>query len=130
MSDKLATIKEHLDGLTLAEAAQLVKMLEEAWGVSAAAPVAMAAMPMGGGGGGAAEAAEEKTEFDLVLEDAGAEKIKVIKAVREINPALGLKEAKDVVEAAPTNVLTAVAKEAAEAAAKALQEAGAKVSVK
>ncbi len=129
MSDKLATIKEHLDGLTLAEAAQLVKMLEEAWGVSAAAPVAMAAMPMGGGGG-AAEAAEEKTEFDLVLEDAGAEKIKVIKAVREINPALGLKEAKDVVEAAPTNVLTAVAKEAAEAAAKALQEAGAKVSVK
>lgn len=129
MADKLTTIKEHLDGLTLAEAAELVKMLEEAWGVSAAAPMAMAVMPAGGGGGGA-EPVEEQTEFDLILEDAGAEKIKVIKAVREINPALGLKEAKDVVEAAPTAVMTGVAKEAAEAAAKALQEAGAKVSVK
>ncbi|MCC7019925.1 MAG: 50S ribosomal protein L7/L12 [Ardenticatenales bacterium] len=129
MSDKLAKIKEQLDGLTLSEAADLVKQLEEAWGVSAAAPMAMAAMPMGGGGG-SAEPVEEQTEFDLVLEDAGAEKIKVIKAVRELNPALGLKEAKDVVEAAPTAVMTGVAKEAAEAGAKSLQEAGAKVSVK
>lgn len=128
MSDKLSTIKEHLDGLTLSEASELVKMLEEAWGVSAAAPMAMMAMPAGGGG--AAEAVEEQTEFDLILEDAGAEKIKVIKAVREINPSLGLKEAKDVVEAAPTAVMTGVAKEAAEAAAKSLQDAGAKVSVK
>ncbi|MEO8084751.1 MAG: 50S ribosomal protein L7/L12 [Ardenticatenales bacterium] len=127
MSDKLSTIKEHLDGLTLAEASELVKMLEEAWGVSAAAPMAMMAAPAGAA---AAEAVEEQTEFDLILEDAGAEKIKVIKAVREINPSLGLKEAKDVVEAAPTAVMTGVAKEAAEAAAKSLQDAGAKVSVK
>jgi len=125
----LAKIKEQLDGLTLVEAAELVKVLEEAWGVSAAAPVMMGAMPAGGGGDAAADAAEQ-TEFALVLEDVGAQKIKVIKAVREVNPSLGLKEAKEVVEGAPTNVLEGVNREDAEAAGKKLEEAGAKVSVK
>lgn len=123
----LSKIKEQLDGLTLVEASELVSMLEEAWGVSAAAPVMMGAMPSGGG---EAVAVEEKVEFDLVLEDVGAQKIKVIKAVREVNPTLGLKEAKDVVESAPTNVLTAVTKDEAEAAGKVLEEAGAKIAVK
>lgn len=125
----LSKIKEQLDGLTLVEAAELVSMLEEAWGVSAAAPVMMGAMPAGGGGGEAV-AAVEQSEFDLVLEDVGAQKIKVIKAVREVNPSLGLKEAKDVVEAAPTTVLSGVPKEDAEAAGKVLEEAGAKVAIK
>lgn len=129
MSDKLTKIKEQLDGLTLSEAADLVKQLEEAWGVSAAAPMAMAAMPMGGGGG-SAEPVEEQTEFDLVLEDAGAEKIKVIKAVRELNPALGLKEAKDVVDGAPKEIKGGVSKdEAAQIKAK-LEAEGAEVEVK
>ncbi len=123
----LAKIKEQLDGLTLVEASELVSMLEEAWGVSAAAPVMMGAMPSGGG---EAVAVADQVEFDLVLEDVGAQKIKVIKAVREVNPTLGLKEAKDVVESAPTNILTAVTKDEAEAAVKVLEEAGAKVAVK
>ncbi|MCB0217355.1 MAG: 50S ribosomal protein L7/L12 [Caldilineae bacterium] len=121
-------IKDMLNELTLAEASQLVKDLEEAWGVTAAAPMAMGAMPMMAGA--AAEEAEEQTEFDVVLEDAGAQKIKVIKAVREVNSALGLKEAKEVVEAAPTAVMQGLTKEDAEAAKAKLEEAGAKVSIK
>ena len=121
-------IKDLLNELTLAEASQLVKDLEEAWGVTAAAPMAMGVMPMMAGGG--AEEAEEQTEFDVVLEDAGAQKIKVIKAVREVNSALGLKEAKEVVEAAPTAVMQGLTKEDAEAAKAKLEEAGAKVSIK
>jgi len=126
----LAAIKEQLDALTLVEAAELVKTLEEAWGVTAAAPMMMGAMPMAGGAGGDAAAAEEKTDFDVVLEDVGAQKIKVIKAVREIDSALGLKEAKDVVEGAPSTVLSGVNKEQAENAVKVLAEAGAKAVVK
>jgi large subunit ribosomal protein L7/L12 len=124
----LAKIQEQLSELTLAEAAELVKSLEEAWGVSAAAPVMMGGMPMMGGEGAAVE--EEKTEFDVVLEDVGAEKIKVIKAVREVNPGLGLKEAKEVVESAPTAVLESMTKEDAESAKATLEAAGAKVAIK
>jgi large subunit ribosomal protein L7/L12 len=119
---------EEIEKLTLPEVAELVHMLEERWGVSAAAPVAVAAV--GGVGAGGAEAAEEKTEFDVVLEDIGAEKIKVIKAVREVNQSLGLREAKEVVESAPAPILEAVTKEEAEAAQKTLEEAGAKVVIK
>ncbi len=124
----LQAIKEQLDGLTLVEAAELVKMLEEAWGVSAAAPVAMAAA-MPGAGAGAAEAVEEQTEFDVVLKDVGAKKINVIKAVRALTN-LGLKEAKELVESAPAPVLQAVSKEAAEDAKKQLEAEGAAVDVK
>ena len=121
-------IIEQLDKLTLPEAAELVKKLEEHWGVSAAAPMMMGAMPMAG----AAPAAEavEQTEFEVMLNDVGAEKIKVIKAVREVNPTLGLKEAKDVVEAAPASIASGVNKEEAERAKKILEDAGAKVTVK
>jgi large subunit ribosomal protein L7/L12 len=124
----LQAIKEQLDGLTLVEAAELVQMLEEAWGVSAAAPVAMAAA-MPGAGAGAAEAVEEQTEFDVVLKDVGAKKINVIKAVRALTN-LGLKEAKELVESAPAPVLQAVSKEAAEDAKKQLEAEGAAVDVK
>jgi large subunit ribosomal protein L7/L12 len=124
----LNAIKEQLDGLTLLEAAQLVKMLEEAWGVSAAAPVAVAAA---GAGGGAVAAApvEEQTEFDVILKDVGAKKINVIKVVRALTN-LGLKEAKDLVESAPAPVLQAVSKDAAEDAKKQLEAEGAQVDVK
>jgi large subunit ribosomal protein L7/L12 len=117
-----------LEKLTLPEVAELVKMLEERWGVSAAAPVMMGAMP--GMAAAAAEAVEEQTEFTVVLEAVGPEKVKVIKAVREINPNLGLKEAKDVVEGAPSNIVENVKKEEAEAAKKTLEDAGAKVAIK
>ena len=127
---KLEKIVEELEGLTLPEVAELKKMLEERWGVTAAAPIMMGAMPVAGAAGGEAEAAEEKTEFDVVLEEVGAEKIKVIKAVREINPELGLREAKEVVEGAPSTVLQGAKKEDAEAATKSLEEAGAKVTIK
>lgn len=127
---KLEKIVEELEGLTLPEVAELKKMLEERWGVTAAAPIMMGAMPVAGAAGGEAEAAEEKTEFDVVLEEVGAEKIKVIKAVREINPELGLREAKEVVEGAPSTVLQGAKKEDAEAAKKSLEEAGAKVTIK
>lgn len=122
----LQTIKEQLDGLTLLEASQLVKMLEEAWGVSAAAPVAMAAAPAAAA---AAEVVEEQTEFDVVLKDAGAKKINVIKVVRALTN-LGLKEAKDVVESAPSTLLTAVTKEAAQDAKAKLEAEGAGVDIK
>ena len=123
----LAKIVEDLSSLTVLEAAELSKMLEEKWGVSAAAPVAVAAVA--GGAGGAAEAAEEKTEFDVVLTDAGAQKINVIKEVRAIT-GLGLKEAKDLVEAAPKPVKEGVSKDEAEEIKKKLEDAGAKVELK
>ncbi len=124
----LSRIVEDLSSLTVLEAAELSKMLEERWGVSAAAPVAVAAA--GGGGGGAAAApAEEKTEFDVVLTAAGDKKINVIKEVRAIT-GLGLKEAKDLVEAAPKTVKEGVAKAEAEDIRKKLEEAGAKVDLK
>ncbi|HRW03783.1 MAG: 50S ribosomal protein L7/L12 [Caldilineaceae bacterium] len=126
----LQALKEQLDGLTLLEASELVKMLEEAWGVSAAAPVAMAgAMPAGGAAGGAEAAAEEQTEFDVILKDAGGKKINVIKVVRALT-SLGLKEAKDLVESAPAPVLQGVAKEAAQDAKAQLEAEGASVDVK
>ena len=123
----LVKIVDDLSNLTVLEAAELSKMLEEKWGVSAAAPVAVAAVA--GGGGAAAEAAEEKDEFDVVLADAGAQKINVIKEVRGIT-GLGLKEAKDLVEGAPKTVKEGVAKAEAEELKKKLEEAGAKVELK
>ena len=127
MSD-IAKLKEELGKLSVLEAAELVKSLEEEWGVSAAAPVAaVAAAPADGGGG---EAAEEKTEFDVVLAEAGGNKIAVIKAVRGVASGLGLAEAKKLVESAPATVAEGVAKDAAEEAKKALEEAGAKVELK
>lgn len=123
----LQTIKEQLDSLTLLEAAELVKMLEEAWGVSAAAPVAMAAAA--GGGAAAAAPVEEQTEFDVVLRDVGAKKINVIKVVRSLTN-LGLKEAKDLVESAPAPILQAVSKDAATEAKTQLEAEGAAVDIK
>jgi large subunit ribosomal protein L7/L12 len=122
----LAKIVDDLSSLTVLEAAELSKMLEEKWGVSAAAPVAVAAA---GGGAAPAEAAEEKTEFDVVLADAGAQKINVIKEVRAIT-GLGLKEAKDLVEAAPKPVKEGVSKDDAEKFKAQLEAAGAKVELK
>ena len=122
----LEKIVEELSSLTVMEAAELSKMLEEKWGVSAAAPVAVAAA---GGAAAAAEAVEEKTEFDVILADAGANKINVIKEVRAIT-GLGLKEAKDLVESAPKAVKEAVSKGEAEDLKKKLEDAGAKVEVK
>ena len=121
----LAKLVDELSGLTVLEAAELSKMLEEKWGVSAAAPVAVAAA----GAGAGAAAAEEKTAFDVILASAGAQKINVIKVVRELT-GLGLKEAKDLVEGAPKPVKTGVAKEEAETMKKKLTEAGATVEVK
>jgi large subunit ribosomal protein L7/L12 len=125
----LAKIVEDLSKLTVLEAAELSKLLEEKWGVSAAAPVAMA-MPAGGGAGAPAEAAEEQTEFTVVLLDGGDKKINVIKEVRGVRSDLGLKEAKDLVEGAPQNVVENVSKQNADEVAKKLTEAGAKVQVK
>jgi large subunit ribosomal protein L7/L12 len=122
-------IAEQLDKLTLLEAAQLSKLLQEKWGVSAAAPVAVAAMPGAGGGGAAAPAAEEKTEFDVILSAAGDKKIQVIKVVRELT-GLGLKEAKDLVDGAPKPVKEKVTKAEAEDMRKKLEEQGAAVQVK
>ena len=120
-------IAEQIQGLTLLEASQLVKLLEEKLGVSAAAaaPVAVAA----GGGAAAAPAAEEKTEFQVILKDAGANKINTIKAVREVT-SLGLKEAKDLVDGAPKTVKEGVSKDEAATIKKKFEEAGAKVEVK
>ena len=119
---------EQLEGLTVLELNALVKDLEERWGVSAAAPVAVAGAAVAGGGAAAAEE-EEKTEFDVILTDIGAQKIQVIKAVRELT-SLGLKEAKDLVDSAPKAVKEGVAKDEAEAAKAKLEEAGAKAEVK
>ena len=125
---KLDKIVEDLSSLTVLEAADLAKLLEEKWGVSAAAPVAVAAA--GGGGGAAAPAAEVQTEFSVILKEAGDKKINVIKVVREVVPSLGLKEAKDLVEAAPKAVKEGVTKEEAETIKKKLEETGAKVEIK
>lgn len=124
----IENIIEEIKGLTVLELNSLVKALETEFGVSAAA-FAVAAPGAGGGAAAAAEEEEEKTEFDVILEETGANKIAVIKVVRELT-ALGLKEAKDLVEAAPKPVKEAVSKEAAEAAKKSLEEAGAKASIK
>jgi large subunit ribosomal protein L7/L12 len=122
----LSKIVDELSTLTVLEAAELSKLLEEKWGVSAAAPVAVAAA---GGGGGAAAVAEEKTEFNVVLADVGANKINVIKEVRAIT-GLGLKEAKDLVEAAPKAVKEGVSKDEAAKIKAQLEGAGAKVDLK
>jgi large subunit ribosomal protein L7/L12 len=118
-------VVDYLSNLPVIQIAELVKELEDKWGVSAA-PVAVAGV---GGGAAPAEAAEEKTEFDVILADAGAQKIQVIKAVREIT-SLGLKEAKDLVESAPKAIREAIGKEEAEDIKKKLEAAGAKVEVK
>jgi large subunit ribosomal protein L7/L12 len=120
---------EFLKNMTLLEASQLVKELEETFGVSAAAAAVAAAPAAGGGGGEAAASAEEKTEFDVVLQAVGSNKINVIKVVREVT-ALGLKEAKDLVEAAPKAVKEGVSKEEAETIKTKLSDAGATVEVK
>lgn len=120
-------LMEDLGKLTVLEAADLVKKLEEAWGVSAAAPVgAVMAAPAAE----AAAPAEEKTEFDVVVTEAGGNKIAVIKAVREVAPGLGLADAKKLVESTPAKILEGAAKDAAEGAKKKLEEAGAKVELK
>jgi large subunit ribosomal protein L7/L12 len=125
----LQQLVDDLSTLTVMEAAELSKMLEEKWGVSAAAPVAVAAAP-GAGGGAPAEAAEEQTEFTVVLTGGGDKKINVIKEVRAVRPDLGLKEAKDLVEGAPQNVKENVSKQEAEDIKKRLEGAGATVQVK
>ncbi len=127
----LQKLVEELSALTVMEAAELKKMLEEAWGVEAAAPMAMGAMPMmmAGGAAAAAEPEEEQTEFTVVLKDVGPKKIEVIKVVRSLT-SLGLKEAKDLVEGAPNNVMEDVSKEAADDAKSKLEAAGATVEIK
>ena len=125
MSEKLAKLVEELSTLSVLEAADLVKMLEEKWGVSAAAPVAVAAAA---GPVAAAEPVEEKTEFDVVIKDAGAKKIDVIKVIRQLT-SLGLGEAKTLAETAGGKVLSAVGKDAAMDAKKKLEEAGAVITV-
>jgi large subunit ribosomal protein L7/L12 len=125
---KLEKLVEDLSTLTVLEASELSKLLEEKWGVSAAAPVAVAAV--GGAAAAPVEAAEEQTEFTVVLTAGGDKKINVIKEVRGVRPDLGLKEAKDLVEAAPANVKENVSKQEAEEIKKKLEEAGASVSIK
>ena len=130
-SDKVNSIIESIEVLNVLELVELKKSMEEKWGVTAAAPMAFAAGPVMGGGDGAVAAApvEEKTEFDVILTAAGANKIQVIKAVRELT-SLGLKEAKDLVEGAPKAVKEAVSKEEADAAKAKLVEAGATAEIK
>jgi large subunit ribosomal protein L7/L12 len=123
-SEKITNIVEEIKGLTILELADLVKAVEEEFGVSAAAPVGVVAAA-----GAAAPAVEEKTEFDVILKDAGANKLKVVKAVKEIT-GLGLGEAKALVDGAPKEIKTGVAKEEAESIQKALEEVGAVVEVK
>lgn len=126
MSEKVTKLIENVKSLTVLELSELVKALEEEFGVSAAAPVAVAAAPVAGG---AAAAAEEKTEFDVVLKSAGDNKIKVVKAVKDIT-GLGLKEAKAIVDEAPKTIKEKVAKDAAEDIKKQLEELGAEIEVK
>ncbi|MEI7572419.1 MAG: 50S ribosomal protein L7/L12 [Phenylobacterium sp.] len=125
---KLEKLVEDLSALTVLEASELSKLLEEKWGVSAAAPVAVAAAAPGAGA--PAEAVEEQTEFTVILTGGGDKKINVIKEVRGIRPDLGLKEAKDLVESAPQNVVENVSKQQAEEVKKKLEEAGASVQIK
>src|SRR5438093_11198979 len=125
------TLVDQLSGLTVLEVAELVKKLEEKWGVSAAAPVAVAAGPAGGGAGGAAApAAEEKTTFDVILKEMGANKISVIKEVRGAVPGLGLAEDTALVEGAPKTIKEGVTKEEADEIKKKIEAAGAKVEIK
>ncbi|HOZ01635.1 MAG TPA: 50S ribosomal protein L7/L12 [Candidatus Syntrophosphaera sp.] len=126
MSDKKQQVIDLIKEMTVLELSELVKEMEEIFGVSAAAPVAVAAAPAAGG---AADAQEEKTEFDVILANAGEKKINVIKVVREITK-LGLKEAKDLVDGAPKMVVEKVSKEEAESVKKKLEEAGASVEFK
>ena len=123
------TLVDQLSGLTILEVADLVKKLEEKWGVSAAAPVAVAAAGPAGGGAAAAPA-EEKTAFDVILKEAGGNKIAVIKEVRAAVPGLGLADAKALVESAPKPVKEGVTKEEAEEIKKKIEAAGAKVEIK
>ena len=123
-------IVEQLSGLTVLEIAGLVKQLEEKWGVSAAAPVAMAAAPAAGGGGAAAPAAEEKTTFEVILKEMGTNKIGVIKVVRSAVPGLGLAEAKALVEGAPKTIKEGVTKAEADEMKKKIEAAGANVEIK
>jgi len=123
-------IVEQLSGLTVLEIAGLVKELEEKWGVSAAAPVAAVAAPAAGGGGAAAAPAEEKTSFEVILKEMGANKIGVIKEVRGAVPGLGLAEAKALVEGAPKTIKEGVTKAEAEEIKKKIEAAGAKVEIK
>ncbi len=127
MAANLEKLVEELSTLSVLEAAELVKALEEKWGVSAAAPVAMAVA--GAGGAAAAEPVEEKTEFDVIIKDTGAKKIDVIKVIRQLTN-LGLGEAKSLAETAGSKVLSAVGKDAAMDAKKKLEEAGAQVEMK
>ena len=129
MADKLQAIVDQIKELSLLEASQLVKLMEETFGVSAAAAVAMPAAGAAAGGGEPAAAAEEKTEFDVILQAVGGNKINVIKVVREVT-ALGLKEAKDLVEAAPKAVKEGISKDEAETVRQKLADAGATVEVK
>ena len=129
MSGIVEELVEKISSLTLMQASELKTALEDKFGVTAAAPVMMAGMMPGAGGGAAAEAVEEKTEFDVELTDGGAQKLKVIKVVREVT-GLGLKEAKDLVEGAPKMVKEGANKEEAENLKKQLEEAGAKVTLK
>ena len=132
MSDKLQKLVEELDALTLKEAAELSKILQEHWGVSAAAPMAAGMMAAAGAAAPVVEAppvVEEQTEFDVILKDIGAKKINVIKAVRQVT-SLGLKEAKDLVESAPATILAAVTKEVAANAKQIIEAEGAVVDVK
>ena len=126
MSDKKQQVIDLIKEMTVLELSELVKEMEEIFGVSAAAPVAVAAAPAAGG---AADAQEEKTEFDVILANAGEKKINVIKVVREITK-LGLKEAKDLVDGAPKMVVEKVSKEEAESVKKKLEEAGASIELK
>ncbi len=125
----LQKLVDELSALTIMEAAELKNMLEETWGVEAAAPMAMGAMPMMAAGAAVAEEVEEKTEFDVVLKEIGPKKINVIKAVRSLT-SLGLAEAKGVVEGAPSTIIEAVTKEAAEEAKAKLEAEGAVVELK
>ena len=129
---KLSTeeLLDQFKELTLIELSDFIKAFEETFDVTAAAPVAVAAVAGGGAANGGAEAAEEQDEFDVVLESAGEKKVQVIKAVRELVSGLGLKEAKDLVDAAPKAILEKATKEAAEAAKTKLEDAGAKATVK
>jgi len=120
-----ADIIAAIEGMTILELADLVKEMEEKFGVSAAAPVVA-----GGAVAAAAEEVEEKTEFDVILKDAGAKKLAVVKAVREVKPGLGLKEAKDLVDNAPSTLAEGIAKEAAEELKKKMEEAGAVIEIK
>jgi large subunit ribosomal protein L7/L12 len=127
---KLEKLVDDLSSLTVLEAAELAKLLEEKWGVSAAAPVAMAAAAPGAGAAAPAEAAEEQTEFTVILTAAGDKKINVIKEVRTVRPDLGLKEAKDLVEGAPQSVKENVSKQEAEDIKSKLEAAGASIQIK